>query len=57
MVQYVFNELQQRVIKSLLVQLTGSAPLLFNVSVSIVRVDMSLEAPSHLTSPWQQMLH
>lgn len=63
MAQRLFNELQQRVIKSLLVRLTGSPLRLFTVSLSIVRHDISQQAPHphlpppYLTSPQQQMLH
>lgn len=50
MVQQLFNDLHQRVIKCLLVQLTCSATVLINVSLSIARLNISLKVPSH-TSP------
>lgn len=50
MVQQLFNELHQRVIKCPLVQLTRSATVLINVSLSIARLNISLKVPS-ATSP------
>lgn len=46
MVQRLFNELYQRAIKGLLVQLTRSALALINVSLPIVRLTISLQAPA-----------
>ncbi len=50
MVQRLFNELYQRAIKGLLVQLTRLALALINVSLSIVRLTIFLQAPTpHLS--------